>query len=218
MDKNSKTLLKRYVKTLESSTKLISITDLGAGSKKLGAERKVCDIAKFSGSRGKYGRLLYNLCRYFEVKKILELGTSVGVGTAAMRFGASTAEITTIDACGNTQQVAIEHWAEQGVTIDKAIHTSFSDHILGDLNVYDFIYIDGHHDGDALQNYINLLQKNCTNETVILVDDIHWSQSMQNAWTKLIKDQRFNVSIELFRMGFLIQRQEQRKEHFILKY
>jgi predicted O-methyltransferase YrrM len=218
MDKKSKTRLKHYLKTLQNNKSRIVINDFGAGSKKLGSIRKVNRIARISGSRGKYGRLLYNLCHYFKVKSILELGTSVGIGTVTLKLGSSDAIISTIEACENTQKVAIEAWGKNLINIEKPILSTFIDYLQNDHIYYDLIYIDGHHDGGALINYINLLQKNCTNETIIVVDDIHWSKSMQMAWNALIKDVRFNVSLEFFRMGILIQRKEQRKEHFILRY
>jgi predicted O-methyltransferase YrrM len=218
MDKNSKISLKKYIKTLQNNKTTISIEDFGAGSKKLGNQRKVSDIALVSGSKGKYGRLLFNLCNYFEVKSILELGTSVGIGTVSLRLGAPKAKITTIEACKNTQAVALKNWDENNVTIDLAVLSTFADYLPKDDTVYSLIYIDGHHDGSALIKYVNVLQRNCSNETVIVVDDIRWSESMQSAWNILQQDQRFNVSIEFFRMGILIQRKEQTKQHFVLRY
>ena len=66
------------------------------------------------------------------------------------------------------------------------------------------MYIDGHHDGIALLNYIEILKSRLTNEAIILVDDIRWTNSMKSAWEKLIIDSFFYQNHDLFRMGILM--------------
>ncbi|MFM7667177.1 MAG: SAM-dependent methyltransferase, partial [Bacteroidota bacterium] len=60
---------------LKASTVAISVKDFGAGSKKMGAQRKVSAIFKNSSSKGKYADLLYRLSNFYQPKRILELGT-----------------------------------------------------------------------------------------------------------------------------------------------
>jgi hypothetical protein len=40
---------------------------------------------------------------------------------------------------------------------------------------------------------------------------------MLDSWNNLIKSDAFNLSMDFFRMGVLIKRPQQVKEHFILK-
>jgi hypothetical protein len=41
---------------------------------------------------------------------------------------------------------------------------------------------------------------------------------MTEAWEEIIKMTEFSVSIDLFHLGILFVRKEQKKEHFIIKF
>ena len=60
----------------------IEITDLGAGSTvNKSNTRKVSDIAKNSAKGGKWGELLFRLSKHFQPETMIELGTSLGIGS-----------------------------------------------------------------------------------------------------------------------------------------
>lgn len=68
-----KTILKAFDQKQRTDRRLLSINDLGAGSKTLGDQRSVKQIHKTSSSGKRYGTLLYRLCKQFEPSRILEL-------------------------------------------------------------------------------------------------------------------------------------------------
>ena len=69
----------------------------------------------------------------------------------------------------------------------------------------------------TLKYYLQLLKKHTHIDTIIVLDDIRWSDSMLDAWKELIKEKDFHLSMDFFRMGILVKRHQQEKEHFILK-
>ena len=81
---------------------------------------------------------------------------------------------------------------------------------------FDIVFIDGHHDGVALKNYLELLNPHTHNDTLIILDDIRWSNSMFEAWTELCASQDYHVTMDLFRMGIILKRTQQVKEHFVV--
>ena len=58
------------------------------------------------------------------------------------------------------------------------------------------------------------------NENSILIfDDIHWSQGMCQAWKSIQQDPQVKLSIDLFFFGVLFFKNDfKEKQHFILKY
>jgi predicted O-methyltransferase YrrM len=213
---NSK-LLKQTFKGLENNKKTITIKDFGAGSHKLGNQRSIQKIFRVSSSKGHYGKILFQLSNYFQPKQILEFGTSLGIGTLHFHLGNPDSQITTIEACPETLNFA-KDFLKDKVTNVNFIESTFSD-FLNQISTekYDLIFVDGHHDGKATIDYMQKLKSHSHNDTIFILDDIRWSDDMFEAWNILRNSEKYNVSIDLFRMGILIPRKQQVKEHFILR-
>jgi predicted O-methyltransferase YrrM len=213
--KEQQTEIQKFIESSKSNNKEIQVKDYGAKSKKLKSQRTVSQIFKTSSSFGKNALLLYRLSNYFKPKYILELGTSIGVGTLHLHLGHPESKIVSIEGCPQTHDLSRQNLQRENI---KLINKTFYDHIKS-LNheLFDLIFIDGHHDGEALKYYLQLLKKHTHNDTIIVLDDIRWSDSMLDAWKELIKEKDFHLSMDFFRMGILVKRQQQEKEHFILK-
>ncbi len=201
--------------TLLHDERKITIEDHGAGSKFLRNTRVIKSIAKASSSKGKYGRLLYRLSNYYKPKRILEFGTSLGIGTMYLALGNKKSEVVTVEGCSATFEIAKED-LPQNV---QAIRSTFDDFLktLDSTQKFDLIFIDGHHDGKALLDYLNRLEAVIHDDTFILLDDIRWSDSMLSAWKQIVESEKYHVTIDFFRIGLVLPRKQQVKEHFTLK-
>jgi len=216
-----KRILRTFDLTQQHDTRVIHITDLGAGSRKLSTQSTIKDIHRVSSSGKRYGRLLYLLCQHYKPLHILELGSSLGRGTLAMHLWHPEAQITTIEGSAEIAAIARENINEFATnrTNIEVISSSFSTYLseLGNAS-FDLVYIDGHHEGEALRNYLDQIMPYTHEQTLFLLDDIRWNDDMFKAWNELISDERFHVSIDFFRMGMLSQRNSQAKEHFTLSF
>jgi predicted O-methyltransferase YrrM len=210
--------LKRIEATYTASKEIIDVNDQGVGSHRLSHRRLVKDIYRVSSSKGKFGRLLFQISRYYSPKKILEFGTSLGVGTYCLAKGNPGAEVVSIDACRETQSAARHMLEGAGIENCTLINATF-DHYLSTAQheSFDFVFIDGHHDGEALLRYLSALKPLTHSDTIFILDDIRWSASMFEAWQKIIDDSDYHVTMDFFRMGMILRRPQQRKEHFVVK-
>ena len=211
--------LNAYRKSLLNNSKTIAITDFGSGSKVfISNNRSVQQIAKTSGTKHKRAKLLYRMMLYFEPKQILELGTSLGIGTYSMALANRDAHIVSIEGCQEISKVANQQLNEFQITnVDLKIG-KFSD-ILPNLNEphWDFVFFDGHHDKEATLQYFNQLLPTTHNDSIFIFDDIHWSKDMTEAWTIIKKHPKVTVTIDTFFWGLVFFRQEQVKEDFIIR-
>jgi predicted O-methyltransferase YrrM len=213
-------ILKAFDHRQSTSKEWIKFTELGAGSKRLNADRSVRKIHRHSSSGKHYGELLYKLSSSFKPTTILELGSSLGRGTLALHLGCPTANLYSIEGCPSTHQLAqknIEVFSKHSENI-HLINSSFDDFLMNlDSLIFDFVFIDGHHDGVALINYMERLRTNTHDETLFIIDDIRWSEGMWKAWSKIVRNEDFHVTIDLNRMGLFLGRRHQAKEHFMLR-
>lgn len=214
---DSKSTINQLISQIKTSNKEIAVEDFGAGSKKMSDKRRIRDILKTSSSKGKYGDLLYKLTQHYQPDKILEFGTSLGIGTIYMKLGNPLTDITTVEACTNTYHEATTHFRSVGIEVN-AFNTTFDDylHNIPKDETFDLIFIDGHHDGKATINYLERLKSHYHNDTLIILDDIRWSDDMYEMWQKLVWSEDFHVTIDLFRMGIITPRVQQHKEHFTI--
>ena len=99
-----------FRKALLKDHQIISVTDFGAGSRVFRSEkRKVSAISKNAGISKKRALLLNKLTSYLNIENALELGTSVGISSAAIASG-NYLQLTTIEGCPETAKVAREYF------------------------------------------------------------------------------------------------------------
>lgn len=212
-DKDIEAIRKKLIRT----NKEIKITDLGQGSRKNNSQvRKVSELAKVQGISAKYGRLLARIVQHYQIQNCLELGTSLGIGSSYLANYAK--EVYTIEGCENIQaeaKIALSH-----LNNIQFFLGSFEEHLEPILQKNDFglVYIDGNHGYEPTLNYFEQILKVVKDDTFIVFDDINWSEGMQNAWKEICANQNIHVSLEFFRMGIVLKRPGQAKEHFVLKF
>lgn len=209
-------------KQLLRSTGVITVTDLGAGSRRHhSAERRVRDIAATALKPRRQAEQLARIAAYFSPDTILELGTSLGITTLYMARSAPAATVHTIEGCPATAAIAAGHFRQMHAANIVAHTGSFRDMlpgILDGISQLDLAYIDGHHQGGPTLDYFTQCLAKSHNDTVFIFDDIHWSTDMERAWEVIKAHPSITVTIDLFHFGLVFLRQEQQREHFKLRY
>ncbi len=209
-------------KKLIKDQQIISITDLGAGSSmNNNPERSISYIARTSSKSKKHGRLMYRLANYFKPGNILELGTSLGLSTAYMALGSPESKITTIEGCPNIAAIAEDNYKQLGIDNIKLITGSFENELGGVLDSIpqvDFVFIDGNHKQEPTIKYFEQCLFKTVNDSIMIFDDIHWSEGMEKAWEHIKQHPDVTLSIDLFYMGIVFLKKELTKEHFVIRY
>lgn len=207
-------------KSLFSNKNSITITDYGKGSSVFKSnERKVSDIAKIAGISKKKSALLLRMVDYFNPQNILEIGTSVGLGTSVFSIGNPEAKIVTLEGCENTAEVAKELFCKNHLNNIQLVVGNFNDTLSAVLadKQYDLIYFDGNHQKEPTLQYFNQCLGTVHNNSIFIFDDINWSPEMQLAWKEIKNHPKVTITINTFFWGMVFFRKEQKKQHFTIR-
>lgn len=212
--------LKNYISDLKKDDRTIEVTDFGAGSKVFKSNnRQISKIAENAGISRKRAKLLLRLVEYFQPGEILELGTSLGIATAAMALGRNDSKIITIEGCPQTAGIAAEYFKKFNFKNVELLVSPFEKYLLNTQpdQKFDLIYFDGNHRYQPTVDYAKALLKTVHNNSVWIFDDIHWSEGMDKAWDEIKTFEQVTVTIDTYQWGIVFFRQEQAKEHFIVR-
>lgn len=199
-------LAENSLKKFKKSKEKIMVKEAGAKSNGGQRERRISDIARKSSSFGKYGRLLFRISRFLKPHSILELGTSLGIGTLYLASGNPESKVITVEACPETSRLARKNFEELMVDNITSINSLFDDvieDILSNNPPFGLIYVDGNHTYEATRRYFDLISKYANQDTVVIFDDINWSSGMSRAWSEIKESPLARVSIETMRMGIV---------------
>lgn len=107
----------------------------------------------------------------------------------------------------------------RGLTLRNARFEDFlsSEEIAG--KKFDLIYLDGNHTYEATINYFKTLLSHVHDSSVMIFDDIYWSEGMTKAWEEIKAHPAVTVTIDLFKLGLVFFRKENKeKEDFMLRF
>ncbi|WP_026839495.1 O-methyltransferase [Gillisia sp. JM1] len=217
--------IRAFWNAVNQDTQIIKVTDFGAGSRVFKSEnRKVGAIAKNAGIPIKRAILLNKLASYFQFETGLELGTSVGISSAAIAID-NPISLTTLEGCPETAKVAQNYFDKynlKNISLQIGEFDMLLDSILekGNTNKdsgFDLVYFDGNHQKTPTLKYFKKLLPLVHNNSVFIFDDIHWSAEMEEAWEEIKAHPSVRVTIDSFYWGLVFFRKEQEKEHFTIR-
>lgn len=183
---------------------MLNVKDFGTGNS---GQRKVKDIACKSSTDVRYGGVMQKIIDAFKVESILELGTSVGIGTMFLARTNAKTEVTTIEGCPETSKFAKSEFAKRKIANVNFINDDF-DHLFASNMLkdqrFDLAFIDGNHTSEATIRYFdNIIKRYSNKKSIIIVDDINWSRDMYDAWKEISSRMPDSLRINLFRMGII---------------
>lgn len=211
---------KDYQESLLNNNQSIHVTDFGAGSRVFKSnDRKIYAIAKNAGITNKKAKLLLKIIQFFKLQQILEIGTSLGLGTSCLSIENPKAKITTLEGCPQTAQIAQDQFDKFNLQNIKIIVGDFKDTLQQTTQdqQFDLIYFDGNHTKKATLQYFKQCLNTVHNNSIFIFDDIHWTKDMEEAWEQIKDHKKVTVSIDIFMWGIVFFRKEQPKQHFIIR-
>jgi len=215
--------IERLRQTLLVDKRILQIEDLGAGSRIIkNNDRTVASVARSSLKPKKYSQLLFRIVDHYQPKTILELGTSLGITTAYLASSKQDAKVITMEGASAIATVAQENFSILDLKNIELIHGNFDDTLsttLSSIQTIDLAFIDGNHRYQPTANYFEQILAKSHNYSIIILDDIHWSKEMEQAWHYVQQHEAVTMTIDLFFIGIVLLREEFKiKQHFSVRF
>ena len=201
-----------------------------------GERRRVCDIARRSLAKRKYAQMLSRLVNWlgashslengsgtacsleFRGLTIVELGTSLGVTTAYMAAMDSRNRVVTFEGCEAVANMARENWKALNINnIECRVGEIDVEELVRDIEHLDVAFIDANHTYVSTCEYFDVLAGKVREKSVIVVDDIHYSEEMEKAWKAICADERVTSTIDLYQMGLVFFDKHYWKRHYTMR-
>lgn len=195
--------------------------EYGAGSSVIDTQNAtIAQIAKYNQSHPRVGQLLFRLVHWLKPRTLLELGTSFGITTGYQAYAAPQSRMITIEGCPHTAGMALETLDVMELEQVEVRIGRFEDELeqaLQDLETLDYAFIDGNHRREPTLAYFEACLPYVHNDSVLVFDDVRWSQGMYEAWNAIKAHPRVTLTVEVFDVGLVFFRAEQaHKQHFDL--
>jgi len=207
---------------LKKDTQRITITDYGAGSMlNNGKQKMVKTIAKNALKPKRVAQLIARLAHRFAPHTIIELGTCLAITTAYIAKASPSSSVITVEGCPETAKVAqqtLDDLNVENVHLNVGNFDFLLPQILHDLSRIDFLFLDGNHRKEATLNYFYSCLPKVHDHTLLIFDDIYWSNGMKEAWQEIKDHPQVTLTIDLFYIGLVFFKKDQVKEHFKIRY
>jgi predicted O-methyltransferase YrrM len=207
---------------LLSDNQVITVTDLGAGSLvNNNRQKKISEIARNALKPTKLAQLLYRLVKDLQPHNIIELGTCLGTTSLYLNNAAPKAEIYTLEGCPETAKVAADVFKRSNTNGIKQVIGNFDDTlpaVINGLKQLDFVFVDGNHQKDATLKYFKWCLPKVHEGTLLIFDDIYWSEGMKEAWEIIKAHPQVTITIDLFWIGLVYFKKGQMKEDFLVRF
>lgn len=202
---------------LENQT-LLTVQDLGSASAYFSdGQRTIADIARTSLSEEEQCRRLCILAAVGESKRIVELGTSMGI-TSLYLSRIPDSSVFTFEGNASLINIALTNFEYFGASnielIEGNIDETLPDFLQNPAKI-DLAILDANHRKEPTLHYFEWIARRMSENGIMVIDDIYRSKEMGEAWQILRRHDLVYGSVDLFHSGILFFDLNLHKQHFI---
>lgn len=196
----------------------IYIKDEGLGGQVVGSS--IRKRALVSSAAKRTTRIIHQTIIYFKPINIIETGTNLGFSSISMALANPSTMVYSIEADKTLIEYAWKNIMHSNMSNIELIHGAFEEklpQVLEKVGYFGLAFIDGNHKYRATIQYFHLFLKHITSNSIIIFDDICWSQGMNRAWKEIIKHPSISISINFGSFGMVFFKERLRKQNFVLR-
>lgn len=202
---------------LAASERRVAVQDFGAGTRRTllsagakPAERAVAEIYRRAAATPAWGRFLFRLVRALRPRRLLELGTNLGV--SASHLAAALAlngegRLVSIEGDPALAEIARENLGrlrggERALVLTGRFEERLPE-VLPAHGPFDLVFLDGHHEREATLRYVERIRPHLAPGACLAFDDIEPWKDVRAAWRRIRAEHPEADAVDLGKMGLL---------------
>jgi len=213
-DEDAVDALRQRLRTTRST---VEVVDYGAGTKggHRPPKRQISDIVSRAATGPAWGRFLYALARAARPRRVLELGTNLGISAAYLGLamkrtkeeGGGNGHLVTLEGAPALADLSRQHLDELAIGDRVEVVTGrFVDtlpNVLATSGPFDLVFIDGHHEEEAAFSYASSIRSYLSPNALVILDDVEPGRPVRRAWQRLRDANPEDGALWLGKLGLL---------------
>ena len=186
------------------------------GAQSTFSDRSLKQVALYGGASAHQAQVLQELARTLNCRVIVELGTSLGITSLYLKWD-DNVRIFSLE--GDPLLVSE---ARKNVSIHSDIEIIEGNidetlpALLKELPRIDLLYMDANHKYQPTIDYFEMSKSKLHENSVVVIDDIHWSKEMSKAWQEIKERPEVGLTMDFHQMGWVFFRSFRQKYHYCL--
>ncbi|WP_420456436.1 class I SAM-dependent methyltransferase [Rubrivirga sp.] len=186
---------------LRRSPATVEVVDYGAGTRgDKPPVRRVAEVYRRAATGPAWGRFLFGLARGLRPRRVLELGTNLGVGAAHLAAalalneaeGGPAGRLVTLEGAPALAALAAGHLERLGHRVgdDGRVRIGvgpFAETLpeVAAPEAWDLVFVDGHHQADAALGYLDTIRPHLAGGALVVLDDVEPGRPVRRAYRAL---------------------------------
>ncbi len=146
----------------------------------------------------------------------------MGVTTSYLALSNNTSAVLSIEGSYEISKLAsttLKNQRFKNITLLNGTFEEVLPNVLKNSHQsWDFVFLDGNHRYIATKEYFNQILPYLNENSIVVLDDIHWSKEMEKAWKEIYTLKEITLSIDLFFMGIVFFNKNLTKQHFNIRF
>ncbi len=180
-------------------------------------KKSLSEITKDFALPRQYSALYLRIIKYLKAKRIVEIGTSLGITTLYLAEQ-EAAQVYTFEANHALANIALtnfEYFEKKNVHLIEGKMDVTLSNFFQDTTKVNFAVIDCSVGHDLTLKFFNLLMRRLNEKSIVVINNIYRSKETEKAWTWLKVHELVYGSINLRECGILFFEPSLNKQHFI---
>lgn len=183
--------------------------------------RTVADITRKEAIKPSHGALLFRLVNYFKSRRILQVGTNIGLSTLYLTSYSHELRCVALESVPAFSPIAkrlFEKAAHNPIDLREGDYRELIPKAIDDLGGIDFVFFNTLYEQQDSRLLFDECLKRASDETVFVIEGIKTSRKMRDFWKEIQALPEVTVTLDLYALGIVLFNKRLHKRDYIVYF